>query len=118
MGSNDNDDKTIHLAGAENCANKMSSESLYSCVQTNVSLIISSATSNTKKACKQLQETISAANTWGIDVSTENSCKSINTSCNKTNIVPCAQKLNVKIAQEKEKKSQQQSFRGLMGYGG
>ena len=118
LGSNDNDDKTIHLAGAENCANKMSSESLYSCVQTNVSLIISSATSNTKKACKQLQETISAANTWGIDVSTENSCKSINTSCNKTNIVPCAQKLNVKIAQEKEKKSQQQSFRGLMGYGG
>ena len=118
LGSNSNDDKTIHLAGAENCANKMSSESLYSCVQTNVSLIISSATSNTKKACKQLQETISAAKTWGIDVSEEESCKNINASCNKKDIVPCAQKLNVKIAQEKEKKSQQQSFRGLMGYGG
>ena len=106
--SSNNADKTIHLAGAENCANKMSSESVYSCVQTNVSLIISSAASNTRNACKQLNETINAAATWDLNVRGEEDCKDIKDSCNKNNIVPCAQKLNVKIAQKKEEQSKNQ----------
>ena len=116
LGGGKDSDKTIHLAGAENCANKMSSESVYSCIQGNVSLIISSASSNANKACKQLIETIDAANTWGIKVDNEDVCKNIGKgTCDKKNIIPCAQKLNVKVAQEKEKKAEKQQYRGY-GY--
>ena len=113
LGGGKDSDKTIYLAGAENCANKMSSESVYSCIQGNVSLIISSASSNANKACKQLKETIDAANTWGIKVDDENVCDNISkNTCDKKNIIPCAQKLNVKVAQEKEKKAEKQQNRG------
>ena len=118
LGGKSDSDKTIHLAGAENCANKMSSDAVYSCIQTNVSLIISSATSNTRKACRQLIETIDAAEPWKITMDDDCKKADLEKSCNKNNVASCAQKLNVKVIQKKEEKSQQQSFRGLMGYTG
>lgn len=114
LGAGNNDDKTIYLAGAENCSNKTSSDSAYSCLQTNISLIISSASGNTKKACNQLQETVKSAQVWNIDVTkADKKCEKILTSCNKDNLVYCAQILNAKVVQEKEKKTNQ---RQSMGY--
>ena len=125
-GNTSSDDKTIHLAGAENCANKMSSDAVYSCLQSNISLIISSAKSNTKNACKQLAETINVADTWEIykddkkigEYTTGKDCSELKDlqKCNKNNVTICAQKLNVKVIVKKEQKSQQQQNRNNLGY--
>ena len=128
LGGGKNEDTTIHLAGAENCSNKTSSDSAYSCLQTNVSLIITSATSNRQKACKQLVETINSARLWSINVNTDSTitkvsngetetinnpsyCKNIENSCNKNNVVSCAQELNALVVQAKEAKSEKSQSR-------
>ena len=108
LGGGKDEDKTIYLAGAENCSNKTSSESAYSCLQTNISLIISSANSNRQKACKQLQSTLKSANTWSIEI---DNCKEDKLSCKSEDIISCAQKLNVKVIQKKEEKSEKQQSR-------
>ena len=125
-GNSSNDDKTIHLAGAENCANKMSSDAVYSCLQSNISLIISSAKSNTKNACKQLAEAINVAKAWEIhnedkkigDYSSGKDCSELTNSqkCNKNNVATCAQMLNVQVIKKKEQKSNQQQYRNYGGY--
>lgn len=125
-GNSNNDDKTIHLAGAENCANKMSSDAVYSCLQSNISLIISSAKSNTKNACKQLAEAINVAKAWEIygnggkigEYSSEKDCSELTESqkCNKNNVATCAQMLNVQVIKKKEQKSNQQQYRNYGGY--
>jgi len=118
-----NEDKTIHLAGAENCSNKTSSDSAYSCLQTNISLIISSVASNKKKACDQLISTLNSAKTWGIDSESKEGSKVYDTrecknvlskNCEKTSITTCAQTLNAKVVQAKEKKTNQQRSVGYM----
>ena len=113
-GLSGNNDKTIYLAGAENCSNKSSYENAYSCMQNNISLIITSANTNVKQSCKQLDQTVQSAKIWGVIVdkpaqSTNQSttpaaknvipdkCINIGSSCNKANIVQCAQELNVKV---------------------
>ncbi len=108
LGGGKDEDKTIYLAGAENCSNKTSSESAYNCLQTNISLIISSANSNRQKACKQLQSTLKSANTWSIEI---DNCKEDKLSCKSEDIISCAQKLNVKVIQKKEEKSEKQQSR-------
>ena len=125
-GSISGDDKTIFLAGAENCANKMSSDAVYSCLQTNLSLIITSAKQNTKNACKQLAEAINVANAWEIygndqkigEYSTGKDCSELKNSqiCNKNNVATCAQMLNVQVIKKKEQKSNQQQYRNYGGY--
>ena len=117
-----NEDKTIHLAGAENCSNKTSSDSAYSCLQTNISLVISSVSSNKKKACDQLRSTLDSAKTWGIDSESKDGkvydtqdCKNVYAkNCEKTSITTCAQTLNAKVVQAKEKKTNQQRYGGYM----
>lgn len=125
-GNSNNDDKTIHLAGAENCANKMSSDAVYSCLQSNISLIISSAKSNTKNACKQLAEAINVAKAWEIygnsgkigEYSSGKDCSELTDSqrCNKNNVATCAQMLNVQVIKKKEQKSNQQQYRNYGAY--
>ena len=126
-GNSSNDDKTIHLAGAENCANKMSSDAVYSCLQSNISLIISSAKSNTRNACKQLKEAITVADTWEIykkdtkKIGEYNGkeCSDIKdnvSKCDKNNVAACAQMLNVQVIRKKEEKSNQQQNRNNVVY--
>ena len=100
ISANNNDDKTIFLAGAENCSNKTSSESAYSCLQTNISLIISSVSSNKKKACEQLKATLKSAGMWGI--TPDSGCDKKITACGKEDIVSCAQELNIEVIKKKE----------------
>lgn len=122
-GGRGDSDKTIYLAGAENCSNRTSTDSAYQCIQTNVSLIISSAASNKTNACKQLQATIDSANLWAItkkagnviqsnDGKDMNYCKNIMNSCNKESAISCAQELNALVIQKKESKQNQQQMRG------
>lgn len=120
-GNTSNDDKTIHLAGANNCSNFMDFDSAYSCLQTNVSLIKSNVGTNTKKACLQLQSTVASAkailgsNNFNVDVATSN-CKKYSQksadskSCAdsaKTNITACADEINFAVMKEKRDQSQQ-----------
>ncbi|MFQ6703753.1 MAG: hypothetical protein ACLRFP_01550 [Alphaproteobacteria bacterium] len=119
LGGGKDTDKTIHLAGAENCSNKTSSESAYNCLQTNISLIISSAPSNRQKACKQLQSTIKSAQTWNLKLDSNSGCDADKLSCRTEDIVSCAQKLNVKVITAKEEKAEKQQsrtiYRGIQG---
>lgn len=103
-------DKAVVLAGAENCSNKMNDEAAYNCIQNNVSLIITNASSNHTQACKQLRETVKSALIWQVAITDEKTgavgkkfsdineeCSKIEKTCNKSAIVPCAQALNVKV---------------------
>ena len=60
-GGANSDDKTIYLAGANNCSNFMDFDSAYNCLQNNIT-VIKNNISNTKKACQQLAATVKSAN--------------------------------------------------------
>ena len=95
-------DKAIHLAGAENCKNKMDYESVYQCVQSNAALILNSLDTNRTKACKQLGETVEAFNTWSdTNKLNDDKCKGDTISCTKVDIRKCAQDLLQKVAKER-----------------
>ena len=120
-GSSRNSDNTIFLAGAENCFNKSNKESVYSCLQTNANLIITAASTNAVKACKQLRETLKAAKlalapeTYNT-VSTSDDCKKVENACNKNVAVSCAQQLNFGVMNELDKQKQQtQGLQLLLG---
>ena len=115
-GNSSSDDKTIHLAGANNCSNFMDFDSAYACLQNNVALIKSNVSTNTKKACLQLQETVKSAEAiLSTNNKSWNSCKSyasLNSykSCNdstKDNIRACADEINFSVMKEKREQSQQ-----------
>lgn len=65
-GSKADSDKEIILAGAENCWNAGSSSVAYSCIQNNLNLIKSNASTNKKKAAQQLNKTVVVAGQWDI----------------------------------------------------
>ena len=104
-GGSKSDDKTIYLAGAENCNNKMDYESVYSCVQSNATLVINSAKSNARKACNQLYETVKTFNIWAesAKIGSGDDCheSKIETKCNKDIAQSCAQTLLQKVAKER-----------------
>jgi hypothetical protein len=118
-GSSRNTDNTIVLAGAENCSNKNSLDSMYSCLQNNANLVITAASTNAVKACKQLKETLNAARTafeakTNGDISSV--CENIDTSCNKNTAVSCAQQLNFKVMQKlDDQKQKNQGLQFLLG---
>ena len=118
-GSSRNSDNTIVLAGAENCSNKDSKEAVYSCLQNNANLVITAASTNAVKACKQLRSTLDAtlpAFGFGTDYSKIGSeCAKI-TSCNKNVAVSCAQQLKFLVMNELDKRKQQtQGLQLLLG---
>lgn len=121
-GSSRSNDNTIFLAGAENCSNKNSLDSAYSCIQNNANLIITAASTNAVKACKQLTETLKAAKTAQITEENDYSdigdgCKQVSKGgCNKTNAVSCAQQLNFRLMLKLDQKKQQtQGLQALFG---
>lgn len=122
-GGRGDSDKTIYLAGANNCSNFMDFDSAYNCLQTNVSLIINNANgSNYKNACLQLQTTLQSAKTILGD-RTINNCDGMIThgnskSCsakNKEDVVTCAQAINYAVMAEKREQSQKNSRMGGWG---
>lgn len=72
LGSRSSDDKEIVLAGAENCWNASSPESAYSCIQNNLNVVKSNASTNKQKAAKQLGKTAEVARQWGICTASSN----------------------------------------------
>lgn len=105
------DDKTIHLAGANNCSNFMDFDSAYNCLQTNISLIKNNVSASPKKACLQLQETVSSAESILVQSksSYDTNCKQYmgkgnSKSCvsqKKDDIIKCANALNMAVMNEK-----------------
>ncbi|MBR3148111.1 MAG: hypothetical protein IKF41_02070 [Alphaproteobacteria bacterium] len=115
-GNSSNDDKTIHLAGAENCSNLMDFDSAYNCLQKNVALIKTNITTNPKKACLQLQETVASADAiLSKEQKTWEACKAYKDnagtkSCRssvKTDLNKCADEINFAVMREKRYQTQQ-----------
>jgi len=88
-------DKSIHIAGAENCSNTMDYESAFNCIQKNASLVVSSVSSDRMKACKQLQSTLKAKRWLKVkDEFTDTSCNNVEKgTCDKNTVTDCAQAL-------------------------
>ncbi len=111
-GGSSNDDKTIYLPGANNCSNFMDFDSAYNCLQTNVSVIKTNVSTNTKKACQQLQATLVSAKTilgktiqnckdFDEAKAEDKSCKVGAGSSAKTKIEACADAINFAVMSEK-----------------
>lgn len=128
-GKSGNDDATIHLAGANNCSNFMDFDSAYNCLQNNAALIKNNVSSNAKKACLQLQETVVAAKSILVEDSSENifvgdgqdktkpcySYQETGKSCKdstKANITNCANALNMAVMNEKRAQAQKNKTYG------
>ena len=124
LGGRSDEDKTIHLAGANNCSNFMDFDSAYNCLQTNVSLIKSNVSTNTKKACLQLQSTVASANSLLESFkNTDKECKEYydkgnnSSSCanqNKTSIITCADYINNSVMKEKREQAKNSKMYSLM----
>ena len=108
LGGNKADsDKEIVLAGAENCWNAGSSSAAYSCIQNNLNLIKSNASTNKKKAAQQLAKTVQIAGQWKItaegtacgEFGEDNNGKEKYVSVT-TNITKCANALSIAVARK------------------
>ncbi len=106
-GSKADSDKEIILAGAENCWNAGSSSAAYSCIQNNLNLIKSNASTNKKKAAQQLAKTVVIAGQWKItaegaacgEFGEDNNGKEKYVSVT-TNITKCANALSIAVARK------------------
>jgi len=112
VGGGNSEDKTIYLPGANNCSNFMDYDSAYNCLQTNVSVIKTNVSTNTKKACQQLQATLVSAKTiLGTTIQNceafndakaeDKSCKAGSGNSAKTTIEACANAINFAVMKEK-----------------
>nr|MBQ0090976.1 hypothetical protein [Candidatus Enterousia merdequi] len=117
LGANNGGDKVIVLAGAENCWNTNSPESAYSCIQNNVNLIKSNASTNKQKAAKQLASTADVARQWEIIEEKSDSCseyKDDKYSPDVKEITKCANALSIAVAKkisEDKRESQKYQYR-------
>lgn len=127
LGSSGRDsDKEIILAGAENCWNAGSSSAAYTCIQNNLNLVKSNASTNKKKAAQQLGKTVDVAKQWGIctdkddkgNCKDEGVCKSYKDgagSSNSNDITKCANALSIavarKIDEDKKEANRYSNFR-------
>ena len=123
-GGRSDSDKEIVLAGAENCWNSSSPENAYSCIQTNLNLIKSNASTNKQKAAKQLGKTVEVAKQWGVCVkdtagncTDTGDCKGYDSNGGSTNtnaITKCANALSIAVARKiSEDKKESNRYSGL-----
>lgn len=116
VGGKSDTDKEIVLAGAENCWNSSTPKNAYACIQTNLNLIKSNASTNKQKAAKQLHNTVSVAKQWGVEapctqekkendvtICAKTACteyESTSYSSNTQNITNCANSLSIAVAKK------------------
>lgn len=116
IGGKSDTDKEIVLAGAENCWNSSTPKNAYACIQTNLNLIKSNASTNKQKAAKQLHNTVSVAKQWGVEapctqekkennvtICAKTACteyESTSYSSNTQNITNCANSLSIAVAKK------------------
>lgn len=116
IGGKSDSDKEIVLAGAENCWNSSTPKNAYACIQTNLNLIKSNASTNKQKAAKQLHNTVVVAKQWGVEapctqekkennvtICAKTACteyESTSYSSNTQNITNCANSLSIAVAKK------------------
>lgn len=113
-GSASDEDKAIHLPGAENCWNASSPDKAYECMINNINLIKANINTNAQKAGKQLAQTVAVAKQWEIFTckqdkdgncdESKDPCRNYTSSkhsSNKKDITDCANNLQVAIVREK-----------------
>ncbi|MBQ3785173.1 MAG: hypothetical protein II843_02140 [Alphaproteobacteria bacterium] len=108
VGGKSDTDKEIVLAGAENCWNSSSPKNAYSCIQTNLNLIKSNASTNKQKAAKQLHNTVVVAKQWDVEAAKNSDNKTTKCSAyedksyssNAKDITDCANALSIAVARK------------------
>ena len=130
LGGGKNSDKTIHLAGAENCTDVLERESQWRCLQSNASLVKNTVDNDKKNSCLQLQDTLKYAQTIlgsknKVAVGDKDACYEYNKakigdkSCkdlDRDNIRQCASAItNAVIAEKEEKEEKKNQLRFITG---
>ena len=119
-------DKSVYLNGATDCSGIIDFDRFVDCVQPNVSLIITYADSDAKKACQQLESTLGSVNSRleaeavkGKWTKCETYVGADPKSCvkkDKQTIKDCANEMVSRLSSAKRQmKNESTSFRGLMG---
>lgn len=120
-------DSNVKLAGAQNCMTTTSFQNAYSCLASNMQLILNAVNGGNSigEAKKQLESDLGVATTWGIIYSvnnkysvTEKTASGLN-ECNslkstRNSIIKCAQELNVAIAKSQDDRQQKQNRQGTI----
>lgn len=115
-------DKNIRLAGAQNCMTTTSYQNAYSCLSSNIQLILNAVNGGNSvgEARKQLEVDLGVAATWEIiygsagKYSTAKESVSGFTNCNslrntRDSVIGCAQELNVAVARSLDNRQQRQN---------
>ena len=113
-GSASDEDKSIHLPGAENCWNASSPDKAYECMINNINLVKANVNTNAQKAGKQLAQTVAVAKQWEIYTckqdkdgncdESKDPCRNYTSnkhSSNKKDITDCANNLQVAVVRAK-----------------
>ena len=130
LGGGKNSDKTIHLAGAENCTDVLERESQWRCLQSNASLVKNTVDNDKKNSCLQLQDTLKYAQTIlgsknKVAVGDKDACYEYNKAkigdkqckdLDRDNIRQCASAItNAVIAEKEEKEEKKNQLRFVTG---
>ncbi len=115
-------DKNIRLAGAQNCMTTTSYQNAYSCLSSNIQLILNAVNGGNSvgEARRQLEVDLGVAATWEIiygsagKYSTAKESVSGFTNCNslrntRDSVIGCAQELNVAVARSLDNRQQRQN---------
>ena len=115
-------DKNIRLAGAQNCMTMTSYQNAYSCLSSNVQLVLNAVNGGNSvgEARKQLEADLKVAETWTIIYNKDGKyTTSANTisglaNCNslrstRDSVIGCAQEMNVAIARSLDDRQQRQN---------
>lgn len=104
--SYNSNNRNIILAGAQDCTAQTSVATATDCLQSNIVQIRAAANANELSgAMKQLQKDLTAADNWGIKVSSSDCDAIANNTRNRDNLLDCISALNVAIAKFKEDRS-------------
>jgi len=108
-------DKSIVLAGAENCGSAMDVQSAFNCAKKNISIVLNNVDSNKSKACKQLQKTYTGVSAWLRNCNKIKKSDDINCNDSKDGIKQKAQELNVCIIEEERQRMLEERAAGSGG---
>lgn len=119
-----NVDQNIKLAGAQNCMTTTTFQNAYSCLSSNVQLVLNAVNGGNSvgEARRQLDADLAVAATWGIisgtvgkySVKSEQNSADL-TKCNalkntRDSVIGCAQEFNVAIARSLDSRQQRQNM--------
>jgi len=123
-------DSNVKLAGAQNCMTTTSFQNAYSCLSSNMQLVLNAVNggNSVSEARRQLESDLEVATTWGIiygekgKYSTQKESVSGLSNCNslkntRDSVIKCAQELNVAIAVSSDNRQQKQNTQNRNNFG-